>query len=54
MACELRFLGIHVHGYEAEIDSFFEAVEEALYQIEQDAPLLWPSLVFVTEESEDD
>lgn len=54
MACELRFMGIHVHGHEAEIDAFFEAVEDAVSKVEEDAPLLWPSLNFVYEEDGSD
>lgn len=44
MSCEIRVLVCHVHGQQADIDSYFAAVDEALDKVEATAAILWPGL----------
>lgn len=50
MTCEIRAVVVHVHGHEAEIDAFFDALDVAFETVAADAPLMWPSLTFIEED----
>lgn len=52
MTCEIRAVVVHVHGHEAEIDAFFDALDVAFEDVAKDAPLMWPSLAFIDEEDD--
>lgn len=53
MACEFRVMAVHVHGHEADIEAFFEAVDEALDGVVASAPALFPSIEII-DPGEDD
>lgn len=54
MACEFRVVPVHVHGHQADIDAFFERLEQAFDSVLEDMPLLWPSLEIVEDEEGDE
>lgn len=53
MACEQRVFIVHVHGHEADIEAFFDAMVDAMYGVTENIPALYPSIeVIAPEEGE--
>lgn len=53
MACESRVFVVHVHGHEADIEAFFDALVKAMYGVVQNIPALYPSVEVITPEEDD-
>lgn len=53
MACESRVLVVHVHGHEADIESFFDGLIDAMYGVVQNIPALYPSVEVITSEEDE-
>ena len=53
MACEQRVFVLHVHGHDADIEVFFDALTEAMYGVVENIPALYPSIQIIPTEEGD-
>lgn len=47
MACRIEMIAMHVHGEDADLDEFFEAVDTAVQQVADEADKRWPGIEFM-------
>lgn len=52
-SCRIEVVAVHVHGEEADLDAFFDALEEAVTTVSDDAEKLWPGLKFMPPDAEE-
>ena len=52
MACESRVYILHVHGHEADIAAFFDAVVDAMFEVVKGIPALYPSVQIIPPEED--